>query len=140
LDNEKRNLLDKNSLNKRARLDNGFYGSWQSGWHEDYLSTQFPDNFSYVAHDPDEPVAHGHHGSGLYVVTQPGDGFAKNGFIEDTGMEAFCVTLPKMRELAHMLGTTAEERMRIELGFYDDTLHVGAGIVVPEFPVFAEGS
>ena len=77
-------------------------------------------------------------GSGVYVITEAERGFAKNAHIEDTGREAFAVTLPKMYEIAHLLGGSDEERQAILLGFVDDTLHVGGGIVMEGMPVFTD--
>jgi hypothetical protein len=57
--------------------------------------------------------------------------------IADTGEGgAYCVTVAKMRELAYKLGGSDEERAAILIGFLDDTLHVGAGIVVKDMAVF----
>jgi hypothetical protein len=132
-------LLTANAAHKQDLLQAGFYSDWDSQKHADYLSARFPQNFSYLAVDP-EHRAGGHHGAGVYVIDRPNVGFAKNGMIQDTGQEAFCVTLPKMRQIANMLGGSDEERQAILLGFADDTLHVGGGIVVEGMPVFAETS
>ncbi|MGC1177437.1 MAG: hypothetical protein WA843_05195, partial [Candidatus Saccharimonadales bacterium] len=84
--------------------------------------------------------AGGHHASGVYLIGEEGCGFAKNAMIEDTGQEAFCVTVPKMYEIAHLLGGSDEERQAIFLGFNDDTLHVGGGIARKGMPVFTDAT
>lgn len=127
---QNRSLLQKNVAHKYARLQNGFYGTWKSENHEDYLKERFPENFAYLKEDPNDHVTHGHNGSGMYVVTEDGKAFVKNG-------RAFSVNVPLMRRLAHDLGQDSEERARILCGFADDTLHVGGGIVTKDFPVFA---
>lgn len=131
-------LSQQNQQTKRQHLEAGHYGGWSSDWHEDFLSQRFPQNFSHLAVDPSDLETGGHHGVGLYVVTAEGQGFAKNDFIDATGREAFAVTTAIMAELSHKLGYDDEERARIHLGFLDDTLHVGAGLVAPGMPVFAE--
>lgn len=130
-------LLSANSRHKRELLESGFYSAWDADKHADYLSTRFPGNFSYLAVDNDHHAG-GHHGRGLYVVGSPNVGFAKNGMIEDTGQEAFCLTPQKMRQIANLLGGSDEEREAITLGFLDDSLHVGAGIVAEGTPVFSD--
>lgn len=126
-------LLQKNIASKRERLDAGFYGTWDAKNHEDYLASRFPQNFSFLKVDPADHEASGHDGSGLYVITQENVGYRKTG-------RAFGVTVPKMRELAYKLGGSDEERRRILLGFVDDTVHVGSGIVTKNFPVFAQAA
>ena len=129
--------LEKNTRTKQARLEDGFYGDWNPQNHQDYVSGKFPQNFSYLEGDEFDPETHGHNGSGVYIVQQPGKGLAKNEFIEATGKQSFAVTAPKMIELAELLDPTKEGRMRILLGFVDDTFHVGAGIVTKDMPVFS---
>lgn len=131
-------LVGRNTETKRQHLQDGFFGGWDPAKHEDYLATRFPQNFSYLADDPNDHETRGHNGSSLYVVTADNHGFAKNAFIEDTGQAALSTTLPKMHQLASILGGSPEERMRILIGFVDDSLHVGAGIVTEGMPVFAE--
>jgi hypothetical protein len=134
-------LLQKNMQHQQSALQAGFYGDWNPGNHEDYLSNRFPENFSLLADDPNDHVTHGHHGSGIYVVTSEGYGFAKNDFIDDTnGAESFAVTLRKMTQVASIIGGSEEEKQRIILGFYTDTLQVGSGIVMPGMPVFTEAA
>lgn len=129
--------LEKNSSSKDARLQSGFYGGWDPQNHYDYLAQKFPQNFSYLKGDEADHETHGHNGSGIFVISQENVGFAKNDFIEDTGRQAFAVTAAKMVEMAQLLDPTEEGRMRIILGYVDDTLHVGAGIVTKDMPVFA---
>lgn len=130
-------LLAALRTTQQHRLSQGFYGVWDPAWHEDYLSHKYPHNFSYLAVDENDHETHGHHASGLYVVTQEEMGFAKNAMIEDTGREAFAVTVPFMKKLAHQLGGNIQERRAIELALYDDTIRVGSGLVVPTLPIFA---
>ena len=131
-------LLRKNTDTKQARLHAGFYAAWDPAKHVEHLTRNFPQNFSYLQGDPNDILTHGHNGSGIFVITNENVGFEKNAFAEDTaGQQAFAVTLPKMRELAYKLGVNDEERQRILIGFADDTLHVGAGIVTSGMPVFA---
>lgn len=131
-------MIDENMRVKTARLEAGFYGGWDPEWHTDYLSNRFPQNFSQVAVDHEDHETQGHNGSSLYVVTQPGHGFARNAFCRRTGQQAFGLSLPKMQEVALLLGETAEEQARILVGFVDDSLHVGGGIVTAGLPVFVE--
>jgi hypothetical protein len=128
-------LIRHNTVHKRRLLANGFYSAWDPRKHLDYLTARFPSNVSYIETDPDDALG-GHNGSGLYLIDEENVGFAKNAFIDDTGRWAFCLTLPKMRQIAHMIGGSEEERERILLGFLDDSLHVGGGIVAEGMPVF----
>jgi hypothetical protein len=137
--NERRvKLLAKNAGTKHKRLEAGFYNGWVAGNHEDYLSERFPQNFSFLADDPNDHETNGHNGSGILAIGRDEFGFAKNEFILATSAEAFAVTPWKMRHLAGLIGTNDDEIERITLGFLDDTLHVGAGIVVPGMPIFAD--
>jgi hypothetical protein len=124
-------LLRKNATAKEAKLLEGFFSDWSNEKHEDYLRTNFPQNFSNLLIDHNDHETFGHNGSGMLVVTGDNQGYQKSG-------HAFAVTLPKMREIAYRLGGSDEERHRILLGFADDTLHVGGGIVTEGFPVFAQ--
>jgi hypothetical protein len=126
-------LLQLNTETKQRRLQAGFYSAWNPENHLDYLNTHFPQNLATLKTDSNDHETHGHNGSGLYVVTQDGVGYQRTG-------RAFSVTLPLMAELAHESGGSGEERERIKLGFVDDTLHVGAGIVTEGFPVFAQAA
>ena len=133
-------LIRRNTVHKRELLMSGFYGDWDPKKHEDYLASRFPGNFSYLDIDHDDKETAGHNASGLYVITEENAGFAKNAFIEDTGRWSFGLTPPKMRQIAHMLGGSAEERERILLAFIDDSLHVSSGIVTEGFPVFSDAA
>jgi hypothetical protein len=124
-------LIDKNTATKRARLESGFYGGWNPDNHQDYLTSKFPQNFSYLKTDPNDHETHGHNGRGMLVINEEGYGYQKTG-------EAFAMTLPKARDLAHKLGVNDEERRRILLGFADDAAHIAAGIVSEGFPVFSQ--
>ncbi|MBC7582001.1 hypothetical protein H7097_04015 [Aeromicrobium sp.] len=126
-------LLKQNTDTKLQRLQAGFYGSWGPQAHIDHLNKTVPHNLSTLKQDPTDTETDGHNGSGLYVVTQTRQGYQKTG-------RAFSVTLPMMQELSQKLGGSADERRRILLGFADDTLHVGAGIVTKDFPVFAQSA
>jgi hypothetical protein len=122
---------------KQRLLEAGYYGAWDVDWHANFVSEGFSGNFSYLAGDPNDLVTHGHHAQGIYAVTEPNFGFAKNEMIEATGQESFAVTAYTMADIANKLGGSAEERERIRYGFYDDTLHVGNGLVTLGMPVFA---
>ena len=130
--------IQRNTNTKRARLESGFYSGWDPAKHQDYLISRFPQNFSFLADDPDDHETRGHNGSSIYVVTSENRGFATNAFNENTGQQAFSVTQAKMHQLAYKLGGSPEERLRILIGFADDALHVGAGIVTKGMPVFKE--
>jgi hypothetical protein len=123
-------LLAKNQANMQARLDAGFYGGWEPQNHKDYLISVASQNYSYLLVDPQDHETHGHKGNGLLVVTEEDLGYQKTG-------EALAVTQPTMRTLAHQLGGSSEEIQRIFLGFAEDTVRVGAGLLAPDFPVFA---
>jgi hypothetical protein len=128
----------QNAANKQRRLETGFYSDWDPQKHADYLISHFSHNFSYLEVDPNDSETHGHNEAGVYVITSENQGFAKNEFVEDTGRQAFAVTFKTMQDIARKLGGSDEERLDILLGFVDDTLHVGAGLVMPGMPVFAE--
>ena len=126
---------------KAHRLEDGFYAGWNPTWHTDYLTQRFPENFAYLADDPDDPEVHGHNESGLYVVTHEGDGFAGNAFTENTGgSQAFVLTPSKIAEIAHSLGGSDAERLVLMAAFADDALHIGAGLVTADLPVFAQAA
>jgi len=124
-------LLSKNRQTKTSRVNAGQYDSWDPNWFETQLYDRAPQNFALMKSDPEDHELHGHNGSSLLILTQPGHGFRKNG-------QAFSLTTPFMRELATKLGATDEERARIQVGFVEDSLEVAAGIVIPGFPVFGE--
>jgi len=130
-------LIDLNTHTKQRQLDNGLYAGWDVDWHVHQLQNRYPANLSFVAVDDSDLETKGHHGSGIYVVDEENMGFAKNAFTQDTGQEAFSVTQSKMVSLANRLGGSEEERVRLLLAFIDDTLHVSAGIVSKDMPVFA---
>jgi hypothetical protein len=129
-------LVRANAQTKHERLLDGFYSDWDPQKHLDYLVSNYPQNTSFLEVDP-EHHAGGHRGRGIYLLDRENVGFAKNAMIADTGEGgAYCVTVAKMRELAYKLGGSDEERAAILIGFLDDTLHVGAGIVVKDMAVF----
>jgi len=130
-------LIKRNAENKRRRLEDGFYGSWEPSKHADYLISNFPQNFSYLGVDNNDRETGGHNASAAYVVTDEGVGFGKNVFIEDTGRQSFALSQRKMQQLAHMLGGSPQERDAIMIGFVDDALHVAAGLACEDMPVFA---
>lgn len=130
-DDSNERLLTSNTVHKRRLLDAGFYDDWSAETRKDQIMEDAPENYSFLKEDPADLETGGHNGSGLYVVTQDGVGYQKTG-------RAFSVTVPKMIEISQKIGGSDEERRRILLGFVDDTLHVGAGIVTEGFPVFAQ--
>jgi hypothetical protein len=122
---------------KRQLLEDGFYSRWDPAWHADYVMTKYPQNYSHLEVDKQDETG-GHHEAGLYVVTREGRGFAKNAFIDKTGRQAFAVTVPKMRQLADLLGGSDEEKHRILMAFIDDALHVSNLLVAEHMPVFTD--
>jgi hypothetical protein len=140
MDSEWQALTGKNAITQRHRLDSGFYGNWDPQKHLDFLVSRFPANTSYLQTDPHDHETGGHHASAVYAITNKQHGFAKNRFTETTGRMAFGVTVPKMYELAHKLSASPEEERRIILGFAEDTLRVGSGLVTKDMPIFAEAS
>lgn len=132
-----RPLIDSLTQTKHQRLESGFYGSWESSWHEDFLRTRTPETFSTLDIDHNHDLG-GHYEEALFVVTDEDYGFAKNKFIEDTGgRQSFAVTPSFVARLASLLGTNDEERATIYLAFADDTLHVGGGLMSKDTSVFA---
>jgi hypothetical protein len=131
-------LSNSNWTRRNNLLSAGFYGNWDIQKHKDFLIAKFPENFSYLQVDENDQETHGHHGSSIYVVTGEGVGFAKNKFIEETGQEAFSVTIPKMFSLAHRLGGSDEERLRIASAFIEDTVDVSVGLVDSSMPIFVQ--
>lgn len=118
---------------KQRKLEGGFYGTWDSGWHEDFLSQKFPQNFTQIEAQ-DDPT-HGHYADAVVLLDDIG--FAKNQFIDNTGQWAFAATRSMFAELAGKLGGTEEERTRLLVAFVDDLINVSHGIVAPDMPVFA---
>lgn len=123
-------------IGKRQLLLKGFYSRWDPARHKEYVTDDFPQNFAYLNTD-DTHETRGHLEEGIYIIGEDGKGFAKNNFVNDTGRQAFAVTVPKMRQLAHILGASEEERHRIFVAFIDDVLHVSNGLVAEGMPVFA---
>lgn len=111
-------------------LQDGFYGDWSTQWHEDYLQSQVPQNFSHLSEV--------HRADGVYLISQPDMGFAKNAFIEETNHEAFGVTTYTMSELADKLGGSEQERLRLRLAFADDLLNVSNQLIAPDMPAFTD--
>lgn len=132
-DGGNRLLLTLNTETKRRRLNDGFYGDWDTEKRKARILERTPSNYSFLKENPEDSETNGHDGSGLYAVTQKGMGYQKTG-------RAFGVTVPTMFEISELLGGSAEERRRILLGFGDDTAHVGAGLVTENFPVFAQAA
>lgn len=133
-------LIQQNWRTASERLEAGFYDGWDPAKHVDYLSSRFPQNFSYLDQGaPDDPLA-GHREVAVYVIAESGSGLAKNAFIEATGWQTFAVTLPKMRQLADMLSVDKQEKDRIFLAFLDDTLQVANGLVARGLPVFTSAA
>ena len=126
-------VLSGLTTHKQKRLQDGFFNDWDPAWHQDFLIEKYPQNFSFLKVDENDHDTHGHNGSGLYVVTKAGEGFQKNG-------RAFSLTLPFMQEIAYKFGGSDDERRDILYGLVDDSLHVGGGIVVEGFPVFAQAA
>jgi hypothetical protein len=140
MDERARQLLGQNGIQKRRRLEEGFYGNWNPKNHEDFLSQHTPHNFSYLAVDENDHETHGHNASGIYVLKAAGAGFAKNAMIHETNREALTVTTAKMFDIAKKLGGSKDEITRITLGFAEDTLDVSNVLVTPGIDVFADAA
>lgn len=138
IDESRTQHFDSMFERKRQLARSGFYGTWDAGWHEDFLSQKAPHNFYHVKTEPD--AVHGHYGKGVYVVTSVGEGFAKNAFFEDTGEMSFAVTPPKVLEVAQKIGGSDAEREAIIVAFAADLLDVSDKIVAPGMPVFAQAA
>ncbi len=121
--------------NKMRRLANGFYSSWDPAWHQDFLSQKVPQNFSYLETAND--AVHGHYAQGVVLVSEQGQGFAKNAFIEDTGNLAFAATPSITKDVSIVISSSAEERQRIQVAFIDDLINVSDKLVAPGMPVFS---
>jgi hypothetical protein len=135
-------LIGLNQQTKRHLLESGYFGNWRSLWHEAFLGDKVPQNFSILAEDPNDPVTHGHHAAGVYVIKSADRGFAKNQFIDMTGREAFATTVSAAATLTNRIisriGGSQEERARLRLEFAIDTPQVLNELVVKGIPVFAE--
>jgi len=138
VNNSREALFDKNAAQKRNLVGRNFFADWTPAWHEAHLQQTVPQNFTHIKTAND--ASHGHYGQGLYVMTQEGVGFAKNGFIEDTGQLAFAATVPKVAEVAYAIGGSDEERERILMGFAADLLDVSDKILAPGFPAFKQAA
>jgi hypothetical protein len=125
--------LEAMAANKQARVANGFYNSWDPTQHQALVARTAPQNYSYLQEEHD--ATHGHHASGIYLPTEPGVGFAKNAFIEDTeGSQLFAYTHHFAVELAQHLGGSEEERGLIALGFGYDLLDVSNQLIAAPDP------
>ena len=133
LNQDHRSLLEQNTQTARQLLEAGFFGKWSSSWHANFLTSKYPENFSYLRTANDG--AGGHHPSGVYIL-RPGMVFEKNAFYEDTGHMSMAVTPDVIAELARFGGTT-EEQARIAMALQADIPIVGATLLAPETSVYA---
>jgi hypothetical protein len=138
IDQSRTALFDRNAAHKQQLVDKGFYSVWDKAWHEDFLQTHAPQNFSFLKTEND-PV-HGHKAEGVLVVKQLGKGFAKNAFYEDTGQMSFGVTPTEVLDIAYKLGGTTEEREALTVALVTDLIDVSAQLVAPGLPVFADAA
>lgn len=107
---------------KRRLADSGFFSGWSGDWHENYLMDTVPANFSTLKTADD--AVHGHWAKGVYVIKEPGVGFAKNAFYETTDEMSFALTSSTVQKISEQLGVSKEEQARIALGFGTDALDV----------------
>lgn len=141
LDDSNLDLFAKIQRNKHQKLEQGFYGSWDSGWHEDFLSQRYPQNFSKLKTASD--VVHGHYAQGAFIIEESGMGFAKNAFYNDTSEMAFGITSPNSKfiiELVNILSGIPEERVALLLALPDDLVNVSDKLLAPGMPVFADAA
>ncbi|MGZ6004662.1 MAG: hypothetical protein ACXWLH_00765 [Candidatus Saccharimonadales bacterium] len=132
-------IFDRIQRNKARRLESGFYSGWDPGWHEDYLSQKFPQNFSYLQ-TADDP-AHGHRANGIYFIEENGMGFAKNAFHAHTGQMAFGVTTNILTELVRKLSPADKlGQETLLLAFPDDVVNVSDKLVALDMPAFADAA
>lgn len=115
-------LVDSIYLRRKRLLESGFYGGWDNGWHEDFLSEMVPENFAVL--ETDESPTSGHQEKGLLLVTKEGYGFAKNSHNSKTGQQVFAETTHTMPNLAKYLGSALSlspvEEMRFNVAFTDE--------------------
>jgi hypothetical protein len=137
-------VVSMNRETKRRRLSDGYYGTWSPAWHEAFLADKVPQNFSILADDPDDPVTHGHHSRGIYAVSEDGYGFAKNKFIDATGLEAFSYTVSAAntitRDIIKAIGGSDLERARLRTELGVDAPQVLNQLVVKGHPVFIQAA
>ena len=135
INRDKERQFDEIQKHKQRRLEEGFYGGWNPSWHEKRLADRVPQNFSYLATQPDE--VHGHYGDGIVVIDAPGKVFAKNEFTNTTGKSAFAATMPIADRIAGLAAGTEEEKSRIQIAFRDDLVIVGHQLLAKDFPAYA---
>ncbi len=120
-------LWAANSETKHHRLNDGFYSEWSSTWHESFLESKVPHNFSILETQDNETS--GHNEKAVVLIRQPGFGFAKNAFIDMTGgMQAFVQTMataPKIiTDIAPKITGSELETARFLFEFDDEAPHV----------------
>lgn len=137
-------VLADNWQTKRQRLENGFYGSWDSSWHESFLAERSPGNFAILEGDPLSPTDN-HLEEGAALIRTPGLGFAKNRFVAITGgRQVFVETVTTGHSIAakiiSKIGGSDLEKARFLLEFDDDTLQVLNTLAAQGLPAFAEAA
>ena len=132
-------LLAQNWQTKSHRLEAGFYGQWSSSWHEDFVSSKSPDNFSIL--ETDTTPTHGHSEQALIVIRDESKGLAKNSFIADSGEQVFGLTAQTpallIKDLAKTLTVSQREMKRFLLEFDVDGPQVLNCLTAQGIPVFA---
>ncbi|HLZ15037.1 MAG TPA: hypothetical protein VKQ34_03520 [Candidatus Saccharimonadales bacterium] len=116
---------------KAGLADRGYFASWSPEVHRELLMKSSPEHFSFLAVDDNDHVTHGHLASGALILGEEDDGFAKNAFTEDTGLQLFAHSDWFARELSGVLGV-GEEVPALELAFRADLLDVGNRLFAPE--------
>jgi len=120
--------------NKFRRLESGLYGTWDPAWHVAFEQNHHPEGLAELEVADDD--VHGHYAAGVYAV-KDGAYFAKNAFIEDTGLYAFGLTFGVADRIADLFGGNAQERTLMKLAFKEDAFNVTNHIVAAGMEVYA---
>jgi len=132
----------KDMVNQTVYLSSkGFYSSWTSTAHEQFLKTNFPKNFAKLDQGEENLETngvklHGHTGAALYIPDK--GGFAKNLATKETGKRFFTSTNEFIENVSEALGNTTEERSRIRLAFYNDALNVAKVLFAKGMPLISD--
>lgn len=114
---------------KDRKLGDGFYGDWDSEWHEDFVRQRFPENFATLR-TMDNPT-NGHHEVEAEAILKQGYGLAKNALIRRTeGGQVFAVTPPLVHLLAKQVSVSEQERERFTIAAFDDMGQVSNQLIL----------
>jgi hypothetical protein len=138
VDERTRQDLRHNTENKRQKLEDGYYGGWDSSWHADHIAETSSAHFSLLQTDASgRPLEHD--AAGLLIVGSDGFGFATTDYNRHTGNMAFAIT-PKaklMYDIADKICGSSEERRRFLLEVQgNDPAGVLNGLVVRGLPLY----